>query len=124
MRESVNNRSGALVWFHLQAYTSELAADLDCVAGTGPDDSQESNGALTMHVAQDSEGRNVVSFYEQGNVVATFVFSSPKGFLGAAVNQLGLCSTILDGEIVALDAEGIPRFQLLQHSKAFRRGPR
>src|SRR5260221_5643711 len=34
--------------------------------------------------------------------------------IGAAVNQLGLCSTILDGEIVALDAEGIPRFQLLQ----------
>jgi bifunctional non-homologous end joining protein LigD len=31
-----------------------------------------------------------------------------------AVNQLKLRSTILDGEIVALDAEGIPRFQLLQ----------
>jgi bifunctional non-homologous end joining protein LigD len=30
------------------------------------------------------------------------------------VNQLKLRSTILDGEIVALDAEGIPRFQLLQ----------
>src|SRR6266446_217830 len=31
-----------------------------------------------------------------------------------AVNQLKLRSTILDGEIVALDGEGIPRFQLLQ----------
>src|SRR2546430_12085848 len=31
-----------------------------------------------------------------------------------AVNQLQLRSTILDGEIVAPDAEGIPRFQLLQ----------
>jgi bifunctional non-homologous end joining protein LigD len=31
-----------------------------------------------------------------------------------AVNQLDLRSTILDGEIVALDVEGIPRFQLLQ----------
>jgi ATP-dependent DNA ligase len=31
-----------------------------------------------------------------------------------AINQLKLRSTILDGEIVALDAEGIPRFQLLQ----------
>jgi hypothetical protein len=31
-----------------------------------------------------------------------------------AVNKLRLRSTILDGEIVALDAEGIPRFQLLQ----------
>jgi bifunctional non-homologous end joining protein LigD len=31
-----------------------------------------------------------------------------------AVNQLKLRSTIPDGEIVALDAEGIPRFQLLQ----------
>jgi bifunctional non-homologous end joining protein LigD len=31
-----------------------------------------------------------------------------------AVNQLKLRSTILDGEIVALDPEGIPRFQLLQ----------
>src|SRR5260370_42602997 len=30
------------------------------------------------------------------------------------VNQLNLCSTILDGEIVALDKDGIPRFQLLQ----------
>jgi bifunctional non-homologous end joining protein LigD len=32
----------------------------------------------------------------------------------AAVSQLKLCSTILDGEIVALDKEGVPRFQLLQ----------
>jgi bifunctional non-homologous end joining protein LigD len=31
-----------------------------------------------------------------------------------AVNQLKLRSTILGGEIVALNAEGIPRFQLLQ----------
>src|ERR1700730_4626714 len=31
-----------------------------------------------------------------------------------AVNQLNLRSTILDGEIVALDEEGVPRFQLLQ----------
>jgi bifunctional non-homologous end joining protein LigD len=31
-----------------------------------------------------------------------------------AVNQLKPRSTILDGEIVALDGEGIPRFQLLQ----------
>jgi bifunctional non-homologous end joining protein LigD len=31
-----------------------------------------------------------------------------------AVNQLKLRSTILDGEIVALDKDGIPRFQLLQ----------
>jgi bifunctional non-homologous end joining protein LigD len=31
-----------------------------------------------------------------------------------AVNRLNLRSTILDGEIVALDNEGIPRFQLLQ----------
>jgi bifunctional non-homologous end joining protein LigD len=32
-----------------------------------------------------------------------------------AVNQLNMRSTILDGEIVALDDEGVPRFQLLQH---------
>jgi bifunctional non-homologous end joining protein LigD len=31
-----------------------------------------------------------------------------------SVSQLNLRSTILDGEIVAPDAEGIPRFQLLQ----------
>jgi len=31
-----------------------------------------------------------------------------------AVEELNLRSTILDGEIVALDEEGIPRFQLLQ----------
>jgi len=31
-----------------------------------------------------------------------------------AINELKLRSTILDGEIVALDAGGIPRFQLLQ----------
>lgn len=34
--------------------------------------------------------------------------------VGDAVNQLKLRSTILDGEIVALDAKGVPRFQLLQ----------
>ena len=34
--------------------------------------------------------------------------------IGDAVNQLKLHSTILDGEIVALDNEGVPRFQLLQ----------
>jgi bifunctional non-homologous end joining protein LigD len=34
--------------------------------------------------------------------------------IAAAVNQLKLHSTILDGEIVALDKDGIPRFQLLQ----------
>jgi bifunctional non-homologous end joining protein LigD len=34
--------------------------------------------------------------------------------IGDAVNQLKLHSTILDGEIVALDKDGIPRFQLLQ----------
>jgi bifunctional non-homologous end joining protein LigD len=31
-----------------------------------------------------------------------------------AVEGLNLRSTILDGEIVALDEEGVPRFQLLQ----------
>ena len=31
-----------------------------------------------------------------------------------AVDQLKLRSTILDGEIVALDKDGVPRFQLLQ----------
>jgi bifunctional non-homologous end joining protein LigD len=31
-----------------------------------------------------------------------------------AVDQLNLRSTILDGEIVALNQEGVPRFQLLQ----------
>jgi bifunctional non-homologous end joining protein LigD len=31
-----------------------------------------------------------------------------------AVDQLHLRSTILDSEVVALDAEGIPRFRLLQ----------
>ena len=34
--------------------------------------------------------------------------------IGDAVNQLNPRSTILDGEIVALDSEGIRRFQLLQ----------
>jgi bifunctional non-homologous end joining protein LigD len=34
--------------------------------------------------------------------------------VGDAVNQLKLRSTILDGEIVALDEKGVPRFQLLQ----------
>jgi len=41
--------------------------------------------------------------------------SNPKfPTVGDAVNQLKLRSTILDGEIVALDKDGIPRFQLLQ----------
>ena len=31
-----------------------------------------------------------------------------------AINELKLRSTIFDGEIVALDKEGVPRFQLLQ----------
>jgi ATP-dependent DNA ligase len=30
------------------------------------------------------------------------------------VNELNLRSTILDGEIVALDKDNVPRFQLLQ----------
>jgi bifunctional non-homologous end joining protein LigD len=34
--------------------------------------------------------------------------------VGEALKQLKLRSTVLDGEIVALDEEGIPRFQLLQ----------
>ena len=34
--------------------------------------------------------------------------------IGDAVNQLKLRSTILDGEIVALDKDSIPGFQLLQ----------
>jgi bifunctional non-homologous end joining protein LigD len=34
--------------------------------------------------------------------------------VAAAVSQLNLRSTILDGEIVALDKDGILRFQLLQ----------
>jgi bifunctional non-homologous end joining protein LigD len=34
--------------------------------------------------------------------------------VAAAVNQLKLRSTILDGEIVALDKDSIPRFQLFQ----------
>src|SRR5712672_4769582 len=39
-----------------------------------------------------------------------------RGFptITAAVEELSLRSTILDGEIVVLDEEGIPRFQLLQ----------
>jgi bifunctional non-homologous end joining protein LigD len=34
--------------------------------------------------------------------------------VGHAINQLNLRSSILDGEIVALDKDGLPRFQLLQ----------
>ena len=34
--------------------------------------------------------------------------------IAKAVAKLKLCSTILDGEIVAVDENGIPRFQLLQ----------
>jgi bifunctional non-homologous end joining protein LigD len=33
-----------------------------------------------------------------------------------AVSRLKLRSSVLDGEIVAVDENGIPRFQLLQHS--------
>ncbi len=36
------------------------------------------------------------------------------GIVREAVEQLKLRSTILDGEIVAIDDEGVPRFQLLQ----------
>jgi bifunctional non-homologous end joining protein LigD len=39
----------------------------------------------------------------------------------STVDRLKLRSTILDGEIVALDAEGIPRFQLLQQWQVGRR---
>jgi bifunctional non-homologous end joining protein LigD len=35
--------------------------------------------------------------------------------VGQAVRRLNLRSTILDGEIVALNSEEIPRFQLLQN---------
>ena len=35
-----------------------------------------------------------------------------------ALSQLKLRSTILDGEIVALDKEGVSRFQLLQQQRA------
>lgn len=34
--------------------------------------------------------------------------------IGKAVSKLKLRSTVLDGEIVAVDENGIPRFQLLQ----------
>jgi bifunctional non-homologous end joining protein LigD len=34
--------------------------------------------------------------------------------VATAVSKLKLRSTILDGEVVAVDANGIPRFQLLQ----------
>src|ERR1700757_1202054 len=34
--------------------------------------------------------------------------------VASAVSKLKLRSTILDGEVVAVDQEGIPRFQLLQ----------
>jgi bifunctional non-homologous end joining protein LigD len=34
-----------------------------------------------------------------------------------AVDQPNLRSTILDGEIVTLEKEGVPRFQLLQNGK-------
>lgn len=52
---------------------------------------QEPIGDLSMLVTQDSERRSVVSFKttysdEQGEIVAAFVFSSPKGFLGPSIN--------------------------------------
>jgi len=34
--------------------------------------------------------------------------------IAKAVSKPKLCSTVLDGEIVAVDKNGIPRFQLLQ----------
>jgi bifunctional non-homologous end joining protein LigD len=34
--------------------------------------------------------------------------------IAKAVSKLKLCSTVLDGEVVAVDENGIPRFQLLQ----------
>jgi hypothetical protein len=52
---------------------------------------QGSSGGLSMHVAQDSEGRNVVTFSilgfdGQDDVLAAFTFSSAKGFLGSSSN--------------------------------------
>ena len=43
--------------------------------------------------------------------------------IGNAVSKLKLRSTILDGEVVAVDENGIPRFQLLQDSKNSRPPP-
>lgn len=52
---------------------------------------QEPSGDLSMLVTQDSEHRTVVSFKttssdEQVNVVAAFIFGSPKGLLGPSTN--------------------------------------
>jgi hypothetical protein len=52
---------------------------------------QESSDDLSMLVTQDPERRTVVSFKttnsdEQGDVVASFVFNSPKGLLGSSNN--------------------------------------
>jgi ATP-dependent DNA ligase len=48
-----------------------------------------------------------------GHVINCQLSRSSQPFRDA-VEELNLRSTILDGEIVALDDEGIPRFQLLQ----------
>ena len=44
------------------------------------------------------------------------------GSFSLCCKQTEFASTILDGEIVALDDEGIPRFQLLQRSLTYRLG--
>jgi hypothetical protein len=62
---------------------------------------REPSGELLMQVTRDSEQRSVVSFKTtdpdaQGATVATFVFSSPKGFLGPSNNpsdQSGFSNT-------------------------------
>jgi bifunctional non-homologous end joining protein LigD len=41
--------------------------------------------------------------------------------IAKAVSKLKLCSTVLDGEIVAVDENGTPRFQLLQSFQSNRR---
>ena len=62
---------------------------------------QEPNGNFSMLVTQDSEHRSVVSFRttysdEQGEILASFFFNSPKGFLGPSKNpsdQTGFSNT-------------------------------
>jgi ATP-dependent DNA ligase len=48
----------------------------------------------------------------QGEIIAELFAGGHS--TGKAVSKLNLRSTILDGEIVALNSEGIPRFRLLQ----------